>query len=259
MSKVSELIEDRDNKLTADVKEILSILYQMADAKAKLFAETLEKDLRTAGVEENKTIPITDIISHYEEVRAVTSKSNDILTQIKDSIKIILSSSSDDKNKKNHLVDGIGDLVKSAVDILLGSTYGCENTARYYYIATDGLSLVRIDVIFWCRSITVQSIQKYAEKSLVCSIYKSAINVEKLNFNTFLAIYQEQLGRMKFEKEELIKEINNAIDIYKLMKNASKEDVSIDMNSKVDSYIIGELESSSKKVSGDWPPVKSYQ
>lgn len=255
MSKVKDYLEKSGDEIKDEVKEVLSLLYQMSDAKAKVFEEEIKNELRTAGENEDKTVPITDIIAYYEEIRVVNSKSVTIINEVKESIKNILSSTSKDSN---NLVDGIGGIVDGTINTLLGASYGCENTARQYYIATDGLALVRLDVKFWCRAVTVKAIKTYAEKSLVCAIAKSTIDVNKINFNSFLAIYQEQLGRLKFNREQLVEELNKAREIYKKMRDDSSSDVAVEMNGKVDSsYIIGELESSTKKVTGDWPPVLS--
>lgn len=251
MSKVRDLINEQTDEKLNKVKDILSILYDAATAKSKLFGEEIEKSLRTAGLDENKTVPISFIVNTFEEIRVLTEDSVGIIDKIKDSIKDMLTGSSD------KIVDGVAGLVKTVVEGLLGVSKGVENYKKCYYIATDGLSIVRLDMYFWCRSISVEAIKDYAEKSLVCTIYKSTIDVEKINFNTFLAVYQEQLGRMDFKKQELLEEIQNAKDIYKIMKEANNSSDVNELNSEVDSsYIVGELESSIRQVTGVWPPVK---
>lgn len=207
MSKVKDLINNQVDKKLAEVKDILSILYDAAEAKSKLFGEEIERSLRTAGQEENLTVPIGFIIDTFEEIRVTTQNSEKIVDKIRDSVKDILTGSSD------KVVDGITGMVKTVVDAILGVSQGIENYKKCYYIATDGLSIVRLDMYFWARSISVQAIKDYAEKSLVCTIYKSTIDVDKINFNTFLAVYQEQLGRMNLKKQDLIAEIQNAKDI----------------------------------------------
>lgn len=250
MSKVKDLINQQGDAKLDEVKNILGILYDAAAMKSKLFGEEIERKLRTAGQEENMTVPVSFIVNHFEEIRVVTKSSTDIIKKITESLNDVLSGSTE------KIISGISNMVDKVINSLLGSSEGMENEKKCYYVATDGLSIVRLDMCFWCRSISVDVIKNYAEKSLVCTIYKSTIDVEKINFNTFLSVYQEQLKRMDFESIELLDEIKHAKEIYKIMKEPNVNSSNACLGDEVNqSYVIGELESSTKKVTGSWPPI----
>lgn len=251
MSKVKDLLNDQAVAAKKDVKETLGLLYELAQNKSEIFGKEIEKDLRTAGTNENRTVPVVYTVNTFEEIRVATASSLEkITTSIKDSIKDILAGSSD------KIVDGITNLVQTVVTALLGVSEGQENYKKCYYIATDGLSLVRLDMYFWSRSISVDTIKSYAEKSLVCTIYKSTIDVSKINFNTFLSIYQEQLNRMDFKSEGLKQEIEHAKEIFKLMCSDNMQLSHTSEKEEVE-YMIGELSSITNQVKGTWPPIAS--
>ncbi len=99
----------------------------------------------------------------------------------------------------------------------MGAVAGEETELHEYYIATEGLSIVRIDLIYWCRNIVSAGIMKHGEKSIVCTAVKSSVDLTKIDFNSFLSSYSAQLARCEFSDKQLKEEIINAQEIYTLL------------------------------------------
>lgn len=216
MGKLKEIISsvDQSQEITAETKETLNLLYELSKEKADSFAKEISTKLRTAGTSENLTIPITQELGSHQEVRVITSSTpdQDIVDNIGNSLKQILTGC------KNDIIGGLTGLINTGLTTVLGAAEGEERFEHSYYIATEGLAIVRMDLMYWSRHITASGITKYAEKSLVCTAVKSSVDVNKIDFNTFLAAYQAQLLRCSFEQEQLLEEIRNAKKIYEELK-----------------------------------------
>lgn len=219
MGKIKEIIQsaDQTKEMTTETKETLNLLYELSKEKAEAFEAKIYSSLRTAGTTENPTIPITNILGSCQEVRVTTSNTpnTDVTENIATTLKSILTGSTDG------IINGLTGLIDTALTVVLGAAKGEERQEHSYYISTDGLSIVRIDLMYWCRHITAGSITKYAEKSLVCTAVKSSVDLNKISFNSFLSSYQAQLKRCNFSNEEIFAEIKNAKEIFQLLKDPS--------------------------------------
>ena len=204
-------------------RELLTLLSEASEARAKLMVNDLQTYIRTAGTEENKSIPVTDILADYQEIRVSTEESMaDIPGKIKSAISNIIS---------GNILDGVISLIGDTLSALIGSSSSAEVTKRQYFVAVEGLSMIRYDVFYWTRSITVESIKKSAEKSIICIMTKSSIDVEKLKFNTFLNIYQTLLkSKQDITSDELINAINEAKKVYKTLVGNLETPLLMDLN-----------------------------
>lgn len=250
MGVIKEVIKKADQTpgVTAEVKEALNLLYELSKQKADLYEEKIARDLRNAGTTENPTVPITVKIERRQEIRATTSNTpdKDITEGIKTALKDILAGS------KDGIIDGLTSLINTGLKAVLGVGEGEEREEHTYFISTEGLSIVRLDLIYWCRHVTAASITKYAEKSVVCTAVKSSVDVNKIDFNAFLAAYQAQLVRCKFDESQLEDELKNARKIYNLLREEPNVKASIDTN-PFNITDFGVLSSKKNKVSGIWP------
>lgn len=250
MGVIKDVIKKADQTpgVTAEIKETLNLLYELSKQKADLFEEKIAKDLRNAGTTENPTIPITVKLGSHQEIRVTTTDTpdEDITKGISEALKSVLTGS------KDGIIDGLTSLINTGLKVILGAVEGEEREEHTYYIATEGLAIVRLDLIYWSRHITAASITKYAEKSVVCTAVKSSVDVTKIDFNAFLASYQAQLIRCKFNDSQLEEELKNARRIYNLLTEASnvKADIDVKPYSIVD---FGVLSSEKNEVSGIWP------
>lgn len=249
MSVIKDIVEKEDpaKQKTAEIKEALNLLYQLSKQKADIFAEQIAKDLRNAGTTENRTVPITVILGNHQEIRAITKDTpdGDITKGIGNALKQVLTRSKDD------IIDGLTALIDTGLKAILGVGEGEERQEHTYYVATEGMSIVRLDLIYWCRCITASGITAYAEKSIVCTAVKSSVDVAKIDFNAFLAAYQAQLVRCKFNDDQLKEELKNAREIYKMLTD-NNDNLQGNQFAEIEKF--GVLESITNKATGIWPP-----
>ncbi len=252
MGVIKDVIKKADQTpgVTAEIKETLNLLYELSKQKADLYEETIAKSLRNAGTTENPTVPITVKLGSHQEIRVITTNTpdEDITKGIGDALKNVLTGSKDD------IIDGLTSLVNTGLKTVLGAGDGEEREEYTYYIATEGLAIVRLDLMYWSRHITAQSITKYAEKSLVCTAVKSSVDVTKIDFNAFLASYQAQLLKCKFNESQLEDEIINARKIYELLTKGPNAPAKM-VVSPVSFGNFGVISSVKNKVNGVWPAI----
>ncbi|MDE6025023.1 MAG: hypothetical protein K2G45_06195 [Lachnospiraceae bacterium] len=240
MSVVRDIIAKADSTpgMTAEIKETLNLLYELSKQKADSFENQIMTSLRTAGTVENQTVPTKFKIGSHQEIRVTTQNTpnGDIIKGIGGALKTILTGT------KDNVIDGLTDLINSSLTVILGAEEGKERMEHSYYIATDGMSIVRLDLMCWSRHISAAGIKKYAEKSLVCTAVKSSVDLEKLDFNTFLSAYNAQLVRCKFKDEQLLEELQNARKIYdylcgKTMDKAVRASIGMDSANRIENSI----------------------
>lgn len=208
-------------------RELLTLLAEASESRATLMVNELKTYIRTAGTDENKSIPVTDILSDFLEVRVTTSGSmGDIVKKVSESIKKMMA---------GNILEGVTSLIGDTLKDIVGSSSGAEVTRKQYFVGVEGLSMVRYDVSYWSREITIESIKKSAEKSLICVMTKSSIDVPKLKFNTFLNIYQSLLEKNSgMTIDELITHIKEAKRVYKVLMGD-------DENTTIETVIIDDL------------------
>ncbi len=83
MGKLRDVIKKADNtgELTAEIKEALNLLFELASEKAKTFETQIDNNLRTAGTRENPTFPVAMKLASHQEIRITTEKKiNDGIT-----------------------------------------------------------------------------------------------------------------------------------------------------------------------------------
>lgn len=215
MSVVKEVINSVDPAETnqTQTKELLQLIYELSEEKSITFANEIDAALRTAGTAENMTIPVVSILADQKEIRAVSSNtpSGDITDSIKKSLSGFIKGTTDG------VIDGLVTLIDEGLQVVLGSSAGEERKDVRYYVCTDGLSIVRLDVIHWCRNIASTGITDKVEKSVVSIAKKSSVDLEKIDFNAFLSVYNEQLQKSGMSQQELIDAIQYAKKVYNIL------------------------------------------
>lgn len=247
MSKIKNAIKSVDTTLdnANEIKEILQLLYELSDEKATTFQNTISEDLRTAGTIENPTVPISYKLASLKEIRITTSETpSEFISEIGESLKSIITGTSDG------VINGISSLINTGLKTILGAGEGEERLRKEYYIATEGLSIVRLDVMMWSRSITATSITKYAEDSIVCVVEKSSVDLSKVDFNSFLSAYNIQLLKSNLEEQNILEEIENAKKVYKELTDFSNTVLYKNRTIKYSENVLSETTSN---VSKQWP------
>lgn len=85
-------------------------------------------------------------------------------------------------------------------------------------MVTEFPAIVRYDFAFWGRNITSSSLMSFMESVVTCVAYKSAVDLRKLAFPDFVAIYGSILARTPHANniEAIKRMIMDARDIYSL-------------------------------------------
>ncbi len=192
MGKLRDVIASADSsqKVTAEVRESLHMLMDLCEDQQKLFQNEIVMDLKTGKTTDDMTVPITKIIGSYSEAHCVVSDKSDILKRVGEVVKTMVSDPS-----AEGITTGIATLANDALTAILGIGEGSEQKTQLYMVTPDYPAIVRYDLAFWSRKISAQSIKTYCESAIACVVYKSAVDVTKLTFNDFLALYAPVLNR----------------------------------------------------------------
>lgn len=215
MSVLRDIINtvDTTQGVTAEVKENLHILMDLADSKVKLFSDNIVLSLKNGKIAglDDLDVPVTKVTHKYMESRAYTSEST---TDLMEKVTEVIGSMITEPNA-NNIVNGIGKMAKNMLDAVMGTGEGTEREATLYAVAVDYPVIVRLDFSIWGRKIQAESIKKYCEMAFACVAYKSAVDLSKLKFNDFLALYGPVLKEMCNSDMRKMKEfIDEAEEIY---------------------------------------------
>lgn len=216
MSVLRNVISQADNTpaVTAEIKEALALLMKLAEAKAQQFKSAIETDLTTGKMGDTLEVSITKVLGSRIEFRAVVqSDLAGIAGKIAESLTPMFSGTGDTVTK---VINGVASIVDDALKAIMGAGEGTETEVQSYAITTEYPAIVRFDFAFWGRNIAAESIKKYAENAFACVAYKSAVDITKLDYNTFLAVYAPVLNRAFGDDPKTLDEmISKARDIYK--------------------------------------------
>ncbi len=176
--------DDSDN-LVKEANAHLDTLSALADAKAELFKEKITQKLLNAGTGSDKTIPITEVQDFISETHAYTSSSADKISDtVSNAVKGFV------QGGKDNVTNGVCALVTTAITALFGSTESSDMTIEKYYVALEGIALIRLDIMGWKRAITASSLTTKVEQVSAFVMSKSTIDIKKTDFDTFLDLYQ---------------------------------------------------------------------
>ncbi len=211
MSQIRSIVESFDN--TAETgriqRELVENLAKLAESKAAFFELQISTNLRTAGSPDNQTVPVEAVISSMTQTHAFTSDSaGHIADTVTKALKGFCTGS------KDEIINGVGSLITEALTVFLGSGSAETDTLKQYYIMTEGLSIVRVDLMAWYLSVEATGIKEKIQKASAFSATKSAVDITKIKFNTFLNIYQRQLNSMNLNESQIGEALDEAKKIY---------------------------------------------
>lgn len=212
MSVIKNVIKsfDSTNEKFAEQEEAVKALAELGMAKAEIFIRDIKESLVTAGDEKsNKTVPVTFMVGSKKEVRAFSSsESGNIGKVVTESLTSFLS------GDKKTIISGIGNLVSSALNIFLVEGAATSDTIEMYYVATDGLSPVRVDMKAWYHRVIAKSITTKMERVVTVVATKAVIDVTRIDLGTFLYLYQGQFNANEMTMEQLSAAIDAAAEVY---------------------------------------------
>lgn len=212
MSSIRNAIERayQSKVAMAEQKDAICFLERLGEARAEIFIRDIQASLMTAGEEKsNKTVPITFLLSSHREVRAFSaSEIGNIGTAVSVALKSFLNSD------KELIINGLSGVITDALKRFLGSDEASSDTIEMYFIATDGLSPVRIDIKAWYYSVTAESIRRSMERITTVVATKSSIDVTRIDLATFLFLFEHQFAPDAMSTDELAQAVNDAADVY---------------------------------------------
>jgi hypothetical protein len=204
----------------------LELLFECAEKKHEIQENFLNNFLRTAGTAENPTVPITSILGWHTETRAyVKDDATKLVGEVTGAVKKFIGGSN------TEIIDGIGALLATGLELILGSGSGSESEMRSYFIAIDGLSIIRMDVLAWQRHIEAKGFTSKIEHAMTFTASKASVDVDKITFNTFLQAYKAQLENMKIPPNELKKKIIESKEIFELLRDPTVKHDGVDSRS----------------------------
>jgi hypothetical protein len=208
--------KDKKTELTL----ALQLLSELSKSKVDQFAEDVKTSYRTAGTGENRTAPITLVIGSHSEYRAyVKSDVSKIATDVADAVKKFVAGGSD------NIVNGIAQLVTTGLTAILGSGEGIQQEMMSYYITVQTTALVRYDIYAWRRQIEATGIIKQIESCLAVYASKASVDVQKLDLNTFLLAYDQQLSKMGFTEKQALEMVEYAEKVYFKLKGRAESEL----------------------------------
>ncbi|WP_035803315.1 hypothetical protein [Kitasatospora mediocidica] len=211
MGPIAGVIEglDPSSKQMEEARETLEALAALAQTKAEFFEMDIEKALITAGSDQDRRIPIEAVLESTIQTHAFTSSQvKDIGKPIAGALKSFCRGSADE------IIDGVATLVTEVLADFLGGSEGSESTLHRYVVLTEEYSIIRLDLRAWQRSIESSGIRKKAEKVSAFVMVKSAVDLRKIGFNTFLYLYRGQLNAMRMDRGDIEKALERAAQIY---------------------------------------------
>ncbi|GAB3116078.1 hypothetical protein GCM10027160_24460 [Streptomyces calidiresistens] len=211
MGSISGIIEslDTSEKQMEDAKEALEALEALAQTKADFFRMDIEKALITAGSDQDRRVPIEAVLDSTSQTHAMMSNQvNDIGAPIGKALTSFCRGSAPD------IIDGVAGLVTDVLKEFLGESEAAEDTLDRYVVLTEEYSIIRLDLRAWQRAIESSGIRHRADKVSAFVLVKSAVDLEKIGFNTFLYLYRAQLHEMQMSTKDIEQALDRATLIY---------------------------------------------
>lgn len=192
MSKISEKVKSLDvkNQMEAVLKEQLDTLVSLTNHMTEQAENSIRESLRQGAATGGYEVPVTYVIQHTSEERAIASETrSDIIKKLGEGISHFFNPG------KQEILNGVVSIVSDTIDALLGAGEGMEASQRVYLVAEEYPSLVRMDFQLWVRNTRAVGLSTLCKSALSVVGFKSAVDVKKLDFATFSAIYSPLLAK----------------------------------------------------------------
>ncbi|MCL2632300.1 MAG: hypothetical protein FWD45_04360 [Coriobacteriia bacterium] len=193
MGILQNIISDVDasSSIEDTVKESLTYLMELAESKALIFEQAIINDLTTGKTIDLLSVPTTRTISKRIEYRAVTSNTTSNILEVITSAVFEMVGSQSVKG----VVNGIVGVAHDVLDTVLGVAAGQEKTMTSYIVAPVFPSIRRYDFAFWARGVSAKAIRQHVQAAIVCVVYESAVDVNKITLSDFLTIYAPVINK----------------------------------------------------------------
>lgn len=220
MSLIRDAINSCDPSKETEqiIKEQLETLSQLANAQNDIDSKAIELSLKDGKVTDDLKIPITKVISQYKETHVVTQEGpSDIISKLTDGIKKFFNPSSD------NILSGIADILNTGLEALMGAGEGMEVKKSQYMVVVEYPAIIRLDFAMWVRNTRASGLMTHCKSAVSIVAYKSAVDIKKLDFATFLAIYAPVLNKAFGSDQIQIKKlIEESKEVYGMLADDKK-------------------------------------
>ncbi|WP_242103533.1 hypothetical protein [Lysobacter sp. M2-1] len=214
MAVIRDLFKGADEakNLNEEAKELLDNLEALATVKAEYFQQLIENRLRGAGVGQDQTVAISKIQSYKNVTKAyVSSDADKISSVVSGAIKGFV------KGGSENIQNGVTSLLTEMVTALFGESEGSESLKNEYYLVNEGVALIRLDFMAWSRAVKSTSLTTKVEQVSAFCLYKATVDIEKLDFDTFLDRYQDIItaGHPDMPMDQVIEKCKADFKLFK--------------------------------------------
>jgi hypothetical protein len=220
MSLIRDVINkcDSSNETEQIIKEQLETLAQLADAQNDIDSKAIEISLKDGKINDDLKIPITKVIGQQKETHVVTKEGPaDIVDKISDSISKFFNPSAE------NILTGIAGILGTALNTLMGAGEGMEAKKSQYMVVVEYPAIIRFDFAMWVRNTRASGLMSHCKSALSVVAYKSAVDITKLDFATFLAIYAPILNKAFGSDQTQIKKlIEESKEVYGMLADDKK-------------------------------------
>jgi hypothetical protein len=217
MSAIQDAVKALDSSSEAAAKEVkasLEMLNSLANSKKTEMLILLDK--RTASAKDRHEIPPGVVLYDASSAHVVASKGPS--EGIKNAVGLLL------KNAEQNWKEAVGDLVTSALNVLLGSAAGATSTDTYYIIALDGHAAnpsadppveenyvaVRIDYSLWVYNFRREGITDSVESAVVYAARRSTLDYENMPSTLQIEQSLKDIGMPKQLRDELLSQLTKS-------------------------------------------------
>ncbi|WP_017901820.1 hypothetical protein [Pseudomonas asplenii] len=218
MGQLKEALKLFNDEELENVREHVKTLFDLGKARAKVAELELTNRLNASPDGDHQTVPISHIIDTYSAVHAYNSAVTDrqVLSVVMGPLEKIAAGGS--ARVRNVIGTQITDIIRAFLNHNEELAAGQDR----YFVLTDGPSIIKLDLRIWATSVNARDIREKIEKILVVSAVKSSIDIQKINLNIFISLYQSQLSRSSLSPHEIIEEITQATEIIRVLKDFTK-------------------------------------
>lgn len=206
-------------QVASEQKALLAALDSLASTKLQQMKAEVNEMLLGAGSGTNLTIPVVAIEAQDGQTHASTADglNKNIANTVNSATSSFLQGGA------QNIVNGIMNVVSTALEAFLGSGSAQSDTMEKYYVAYSGVALWRIDLRAWYYSVEGSGITSQVQRVSAYWYVRSTVDVEKLKFQTFLNEYESIVTRASPppDPEKLLEEINNLRKLYNALAGRS--------------------------------------
>ena len=204
-------LDSSSDAAAREVKASLEMLTSLAESKMIEMEVKLEK--RTAAARDRHEIPPGVVLYDASNLHVVSSKGP--ADGISKAVGLLL------QNAEQNWKQAVGDLVNTALNVLLGAASGASSTQTYYIIALDGHGAdpsktppveetyvpVRIDYALWVYNFRRQGLTETVESAVAYHARRSTLDYEAIPSTVQMDQVLKDIGLPRQQREELIQQI----------------------------------------------------